>query len=71
MKDLTENNVKKGPSSYLRFLRFVEKVTKKKFLLKVLLYSSLFFLIFFPSFTGDLIGSWLDKLVSAFSNALK
>lgn len=71
MKDLTENKVKSGPSRYLRFLRFIEKVTKKKFLLKVLFYGSLFFLIFFPAFTGDVVGSWLYKLISSFSNALK
>jgi len=71
MKDLTKEDRKSGPSLYLRFLRFLEKITKKKFLIKLAISAVLFFIIFFPSATGDVIGSWYNKLVNSFIEAAK
>lgn len=69
MKDLTQEGKKTGPSLYLRFLRFVEKVTKKKFLIKLGIFLVIFSVIFFPETVGNLIGTWFKKLTQAFIDA--
>jgi len=69
MKDLTEKDKKGGYSSYFKFLRFIEKITKKSFLIKLGIFTIFFIVIFFPTQTGDLLGTWYHKLTQAFNDA--
>jgi hypothetical protein len=74
MKDLTKEDRYQGPSLYLRFLRLIEKISKKKFWLRLGLYLLIGFglyIIFFPAHAGDTIGTWYHNLTESFSNANK
>ena len=69
MKDLTEKNNDKGPSLYLRSLRFIEKITSKKFIIKLCVFTILVTIILFPAQIGDVIGTWYHELTNAFIEA--
>lgn len=71
MKDLTEKVNKSGPSFYLRFLRFIEKITRKKFLIRLFLIIFIIFVIFFPSNFGELVGNWYYNITNSFMKSLK
>jgi hypothetical protein len=69
MKDLSQENKKSGPSLYLTFLRTLEKILTRKSLIKIGVFSIAICIIFFPTETGDLLGTWYHKLTEAFSKA--
>ena len=73
MRNLTENNNKgpRRPSLYFRFLRFIEKITKKKFLIKFSIVTISLLVIFFPALIGETIGIWYYKFTQAFIESTK
>jgi len=71
MKDLTPKDRIPKPSLYFRFLRFIEKITKKKTLIRFSIITLILFILFFPNLTGKIIGNWYNEITTAFSNVNK
>jgi len=67
MKDLTGNNGNVGPSFYLRFLRFLDKILKKKNLIKITIITVILLIAFNPGKIGKFTGKWYKELVESFN----
>lgn len=64
MEDLRNRNRIQKVDNISKLINFISKIKKNWF--KILVFSIIISLILFPTFTGGVIGTWVNTLVSSF-----